>query len=133
MSKKSENTKTQQKAQSQTKHDFWIWILIVALLVIAIGANFYFREIVWSLRLVGWIIVAAIEIALFALTTSGKKFWKFAKESRLELRKVVWPNRQQTIRTTAIIAGLVLVAALLMWGVDSILLWLIGLLTGQRG
>ncbi len=56
--------------------------------------------------------------------------WKFAKQARIEMRKVVWPTRQDTVRATAIIALLVLVTALILWGMDSVLLWFIGLLTG---
>jgi len=99
-------------------------------MVAAMGANYYFSNIVWALRLGGWIILLGIEVFLVMLTNKGKQIWKFAKESRIEMRKVVWPTRQETIRTTLIVIALVLLIALIIWGIDAILFWLIGLLTG---
>jgi preprotein translocase subunit SecE len=124
---------TKAKAQAKPKADIFLWTLIVVLICAAIGVDYYFSEIAWSLRLAGWIILACILVFIILQTTLGRQIWKFAKESRIELRKVVWPTRQVTIRTTAIVGGLVVLTAIIMWGLDSILLWLIGLLTGQRG
>ena len=62
---------------------------------------------------------------------SGQKVWVFAKQSRMELRKVVWPTRQETIQTTMIVVAMVVVMALVLWGVDSILTWAITWLTGS--
>ena len=47
----------------------------------------------------------------------------------MELRKVVWPTRDETVKTTAVVAALVFVAAIVLWAMDSILLWVIKLLT----
>jgi preprotein translocase subunit SecE len=124
---------TKAKAQAKPKSDIFLWTLVIILICAAFGVDYYFSEIVWSLRLAGWIILACILVFIILQTALGKKIWKFAKESRIELRKVVWPARQVTIRTTAIVGGLVVLTAIIMWGLDSILLWLIGLLTGQRG
>jgi preprotein translocase subunit SecE len=113
--------------------DKFFWILIIVLVCIALGVDYYFSEIAWSLRLAGWIVLACILLVIVSQTRQGKKVWQFAKEARIELRKVVWPSRQITLRTTAIVACLVVITALIMWGVDSILLFIIGWLTGQRG
>jgi preprotein translocase subunit SecE len=50
----------------------------------------------------------------------------------MEMRKVVWPTREETMQTTLVVAGMVIILALLLWGMDSLLVWLIGWLTGQR-
>lgn len=115
---------------TKTKTDKFLWITVLVLIVAAIGIDYYFKEIPWALRLAGWVVVACIIVFLVMMTVTGKKIWKFAKEARTEMRKVVWPTRQETIRTTAIVASLVLLVALIMWGADAILFWLIGLLTG---
>ena len=51
----------------------------------------------------------------------------------VELRKVVWPTRQETIQTTLIVVAMVVVAALILWGLDKVFFWLVAWLTGQRG
>lgn len=118
---------------SRAKVDLFLWVLVIVLVCAALGADYYFKEIVWSLRLAGWIILTCVLVFIMSQTRKGKQVWQFAKESRVEMRKIVWPKRAETIRTTAIVSCLVLLTALIMWGADSILLWLIGLLTGQRG
>ena len=57
----------------------------------------------------------------------------FAKESKIELRKVVWPTSQETIQQTIIVVAVVVLTALFLWGIDSILLWGVRFFTGQRG
>jgi preprotein translocase subunit SecE len=86
-----------------------------------------------SLRVIGWIVLVIILLGIARFTSQGLRAWNFTKESRGELRKVVWPSRQETMQTTMLVLALVIALALIIWGLDSILLWLIGLLTGQRG
>jgi preprotein translocase subunit SecE len=52
------------------------------------------------------------------------------KEARGEIRKVVWPTRQETTQTTLIVVVVVLVMALLLWGLDSLLGWLVSMVVG---
>jgi preprotein translocase subunit SecE len=61
----------------------------------------------------------------------GRGIWRFAADSRTEVRKVVWPTRQETLQTLLIIAIAVLITALFLWAVDSILFWAVRLATGQ--
>ncbi|MFO6237257.1 preprotein translocase subunit SecE, partial [Pseudomonas aeruginosa] len=50
--------------------------------------------------------------------------------ARVEIRKVVWPSRQETTQTTLIVVAVVLVMALLLWGLDSLLGWLVSMIVG---
>lgn len=110
--------------------DIALWMLIIILITGGIVANYYFANIAGALRLAGWIILACVLIGLFYLTIDGKRLFKFANEAKVELYKVVWPNRQETVQTTMIIAGLVIFMSLILWGLDSLLLsavnWLLG-------
>lgn len=124
----NEKTKVQ---PVKAKADTFLWIVIGIFIIAAIVTDRYFNEVVWSLRLVGWIVLSCILIFLIAQTEKGLRFWKFIKEARMEMRKVVWPTRPETTRTTLLVAAMVVIAALIMWGVDSILLVIIGWLTGQ--
>ena len=104
------------------KLDTLLWMLIFALIAAGVFANYYFGELAWALRFTGWIILICVLFGLSAITAVGKKTWCFAKSARMELLKVVWPKREETIKITMVIAALVLVMSIMLWGMDSILL-----------
>lgn len=108
------------------------WIVIVVILAAAIVANNLFGDISVLIRAVGFVVAVAIALALAAQTDKGRTFLVFAKEARTEVRKVVWPNRQEATHTTLIIAAATVLMALLLWGLDTFLMWGVGLLTGLR-
>ncbi len=109
------------------------WLVAIALLGGGLFANSYYAAEPLSLRLIGWLFVAAIIVAVVLSTSTGARFSNFVKESHIEVRKVVWPSRQETVQTTLIVVAMVFVSSLLLWGIDSVLLWMVGVLTGQRG
>lgn len=119
--------------QVQTKLDWLKWLAIAVLTVVSLAANYYYAQQPWPLRLIAGLVVIAIVIGIALQTQQGIQALSFARESRMELRKVVWPTRQETVQTTMIIAVMVVILALVLWGLDGILVSLIGWLTGQRG
>jgi preprotein translocase subunit SecE len=83
-----------------------------------------------------WIIVlAAFAAGTFVSLQSfqGKNFWAFVQSSRIELRKVVWPNRQETWQVTLVVIVMVIVLGLFFWGLDTLLSFLTRWLTGHGG
>jgi preprotein translocase subunit SecE len=121
------------ETQDQPKLDWFKWLIVILLIIAGIVANYYYNSQPWPLRLLGWIFLLGIVTAIAWQTKLGRQAVDFARESRMELRKVFWPNRQETIQTTVFVAIMVVVLALVLWGIDTILMWLIGWLTGQRG
>ena len=119
------------KNTSQQKSDQLVWALVVGLVIAGIGANYYFSEIAWALRLTGWIVLVCGLLGLVAATIQGKKMWTFAKSARMELLKVVWPQREEVVKITVVIAALVFAASIVLWGIDSVLLWAVSWLTGK--
>lgn len=114
----------------EEKFDGLKWALILVLIGGGIWANFHFEEqVAWALRLAGGIVVFLAAFAVFLSTEKGAEFWGFAKESRMELRKVVWPTRPETIQSTVVVAVMVVVMSLLLWGVDSVLMWIVSFFT----
>jgi preprotein translocase subunit SecE len=109
------------------------WIAIIVLLIAAIVANSHFANQPVALRLAGWVVLLAILALLAFQTEQGRKVWLFLQDARMELRKVIWPTRQETTQTTLIIIAMVGITALFLWGADTLLLWLVSFLTGQRG
>ena len=63
-------------------------------------------------------------------TAKGQSFFNLVKEARIEIRKVVWPTRQETTQTTLMVVAVVLVMALLLWGLDSLLGWIVSSIVG---
>jgi preprotein translocase subunit SecE len=115
------------------RYDWLKWFVVITLIITGIIANSYYNNQPWPLRLFGWIVLFGIIIAVTLQTQLGKQALNFVRESRMELRKVYWPTRQETIQTTLFVVAMVVVLALILWGVDSILMLVIGWLTGQRG
>ena len=50
--------------------------------------------------------------------STGSKAAKFFREMRSELKKVVWPTKEQVLKNTLIVAGCVLVVGLFIWLFD---------------
>jgi len=75
----------------------------------------------------------ALGVAVFAWSQYGRDFWQFVQESRVELRKVVWPTRQETGMTTLVVFVFVVVMGLFFWLLDLVLAWATRALTGQGG
>jgi len=112
--------------------DFLKWGLVLILLAGAVAGNYIFGEESVLYRALG--VVAAIIIAgLVAMqTVKGRSAVVFAKESKTEIRKVVWPTRQEAIQTTAIVLVATLIMSIIMWGLDSVLFWVVGFITGLK-
>ncbi len=121
------------QTEPTSKIDLLKWLVIAGLIAAGIWANFHFSAIAWPLRLIGWILLVCVLIAITLQTLKGQMAWSFAKAARHELRKVVWPTRQETVQMTMLVVALVIVMAMFMWGIDSVLLWAVGILTKQGG
>jgi preprotein translocase subunit SecE len=109
------------------------WSLIFIILATAVGANFYFADRSLLIRIIGLLIVIVASAVLALRTTSGQKMWTLWLESVQEVKKVVWPTRQETIQTTLAVLAMVLVMGILLWTADFLLLRTVGWLTGRWG
>jgi preprotein translocase subunit SecE len=116
-----------------SKTDRLKWALIFLLILAGIVANYYFSQIAWGIRAAVGIILLLVVVAIALWTKQGQKAWDFIKAARGELRKVVWPTRQETIQTTLVVVGMVVITALVLWGLDTLFFWMVSLVTGQRG
>ncbi|MDC8829913.1 preprotein translocase subunit SecE [Alteromonas gilva] len=122
MSEKTENP--------SNSMDMLKWLIVFALLAGVITANYMYGEVSVLYRALGAVVAVAIAGFIAATTTKGSTFLTFAKDSRMEVRKVVWPSRQELNQTTLIVIVATIIAALLLWGIDGILVWVVGLITG---
>jgi preprotein translocase subunit SecE len=107
--------------------------LVIAILLVFAGvAGFYLlaNQAAWLrwLAVVAGIVLGAVVIAF---SRYGTELKQFIAAARVELRKIVWPNRQETGMTTLVVLGFVLIAGLFFWGLDVVLAWATQALTRQ--
>lgn len=121
------------ESQDDTKLDWLKWLIACALILAGLVVNHYYIETSMPIRTFGWLFLLVAAGFVASKTQKGRWVVEFFRESRVELRKVVWPTREETTQTTLVVAAMVVVLAIVLWGVDSILIWVIGWLTGQRG
>lgn len=105
------------------------WLVVFAILATLVGVNNYF-ELSALPRAVALFVAIPLAGFIAAQTTKGREFLVFAKEAKLEVRKVVWPTRQETNQTTMIIGVVTLIMGLLLWLLDAGLLKIVSFLTG---
>ncbi|MBH3338244.1 preprotein translocase subunit SecE [Pseudomonas mendocina] len=119
------------KAEAQdSRFDLVKWLVVAALVVVGVVGNQYFSAEPVLYRVLGLVVLGAAAAFVAFQTARGQAFAVLLKEARVEIRKVVWPTRQETTQTTLIVVAVVLVMALLLWGLDSLLGWLISLIVG---
>jgi preprotein translocase subunit SecE len=107
-------------------------LAIAIVLVIAGIAGFYLLgdRSIW-LRWAAVVAGLVLGSVVIAFSQYGTELWQFVALARVELRKIVWPNRQETGMTTLVVLGFVLVAGLFFWGLDVVLAWATQALTKQ--
>ncbi len=102
--------------------------LVGAIVVLLAGvAGFYYFatwngeavSVLW--RVIGLLLAVAASISIASTTLLGKNLLAFLKDSRLEVRKMVWPTRAETMQTTLMVMVIVLILAIFLWMVDSLL------------
>ncbi len=114
----------------ETRFDVLKWVVVVVLVAVGVVGNQYFSAEPILYRVLALLALAAVAAAVALQTVKGQAFFVLAKEARAEIRKVVWPTRQETTQTTLIVVAVVLVMALLLWGLDTLLGWLVSLIVG---
>ena len=120
---------TTQPEASQGRLDTLKWLAVAIIVLGAIWANQQFAAQPLPLRVGGVVIALAIAAALALWTAKGQAALAFAKEARLEAKKVIWPTAPETRRTTLIIFAVVFIVGLALWGFDAIIVRLVALIT----
>ncbi len=125
------NSKTVPARQAASSADIAKFVVAGALVVAGVFAFYWFQG-EWA----NWMRVAAVlgglvlGAVVFMTSTKGPQLREFFSETRFELRKVVWPTRQETMRTTWVVMVVVVVVSLILGGFDlviqQIMKWLLG-------
>jgi preprotein translocase subunit SecE len=109
--------------------------LAVAILIAIAGIVGYY----WFAAQPSWIRWASVGAGLVlgalvvAFSYYGAAFRQFMELARIELRKIVWPTRQETGITTLVVFVFVIAFGVFFWLLDLLLAWATKTLTGQGG
>ena len=109
--------------------------LAVAVLIVIAGVAGYYvlaDQASW-LRWLAVVVSLLLASAVAVFSRYGVEFRHFVELARIELRKVVWPTRDETLKTTGVVLFFVAVAGLFFWLLDLVLAWATKTLTGQGG
>ena len=123
---------TQAEAQTPV-FDIVKHVISVLLVITGVGAFYYFSEFPLLYRVIGLLVTAMFVLVLLFTTVLGRDLWAFFQESKQEVRKVVWPTRDETTRTTMLVFAMVLTVGFILWLLDMLLFWGVSHLTGQGG
>jgi len=109
--------------------------LALAIVVVLAGlvAYYYFIDASVLLRALGVIVALGVAVGVAFTSLQGRLLWKFIQGARVELNKVVWPTRDETIQTTLVVLVVALFGGVFFWLLDLFLLWVTTRITGQGG
>lgn len=125
------NSKVVHSKSTASAGDLAKYALAIALVVAGVFA-FYWFENQWAVAVRGLAVAAGLVLGalVFLATAKGREVREFLGESRFELRKVVWPSRQQAMRTTWVVIAVVIAVSLILAGFDFVIQiivkWLLG-------
>ncbi len=120
-------------ASAPSAKDTALLVAAIVALLAGIVAYYWFDDRALSLRIGMVVAGVALGLGLTWLSWYGRQFWQFALGARIELRKVVWPSRDETIKTTYVVFGFAIVMGLFFWALDWLLTWITRAMTGQPG
>ena len=106
-------------------------VLAAAILVGSIFAYYYYADESVLLRAVGIFVAFVVAVWIGFQSAQGRTLWRFIQAARVELRKVVWPTREETMQTTIVVLVFAMIMGVFFWLLDLSLLWFTSLVTGQ--
>jgi preprotein translocase subunit SecE len=123
------------KAETQEagKLDTLKLIVAIVLLIASVGQFYYFEGESLLYRVLGLLAIMGVAAGVVYTTRLGQTIWAFARDARTEVRKVVWPTRQETMQTTLMVVVMVILVGIMLWLMDMFLRWAVLMLTGQGG
>ncbi|MCG6938529.1 MAG: preprotein translocase subunit SecE [Gammaproteobacteria bacterium] len=112
------------------KFDTFKLLLAIAVLILGVVGFYYYEAESQLYRVLGIVFATGVAVAISSTTMQGRNLIGFARESRMEVRKVVWPTRQETVQTTFMVILAVIIIGIFLWLIDMLLAQAIQLITG---
>jgi preprotein translocase subunit SecE len=108
-------------------------VAAVAIALVGFVAYYYFGDASVALRSLGVLVAVGIAVFVALQSAQGQTLWRFIQAARVELRRVVWPTREETIQTTIAVLVFALIMGVFFWLLDLGLLYATSKITGQGG
>ena len=121
------------KVDIQKRRDLFLIWSAVLLLLVGVGGNYYFAAQSALLRVIVLLAIVLSATFMFFRTAVGQKFLMYWQESLVELRKVVWPTKKETIHSTLGVLVMVLIMGMFLWSVDAVLVRMVAWLLRYNG
>ena len=107
-------------------------LLSLTLLLAGIVMFYYFIDIRLFYRVLGLLFILIVSSLILYQTSFGKTVYGYVIDSKIELKKVTWPTKQETTQTALGVIVIVVIIGILLWLLDMLLSWSIGTLYGVR-
>ena len=114
----------------ETKSNKSYLMLSIGVLITGMILFYYFSDVRLFYRVVGIISVVIFSAFIAYQSDFGKLVYSYVTDSKVELKKVTWPSKQETTQTTLGVIFVVIVVGILLWLFDMLLGWAIGTLYG---
>lgn len=105
--------------------------LSLVFVVAGIAAFYYFSDFQLLYRVLFLVFVIGVAAAVCFTTAKGRGLWGFMLESKQEFKRIVWPTKDEAVRTTLMVFLMVFIVGLILWLLDMFLFWGIQLLMNQ--
>ena len=106
-------------------------VAAAGVLVGGLVAYYYYADVAVVLRAIGVLVAFGLAVLILLQSAQGKALLHFVNASRVELRKVVWPTREETVQTTGIVLLFAAIMGTFFWLLDLFLLWVTSFVTGN--
>jgi preprotein translocase subunit SecE len=114
----------------ETKSSKSYLILSIGVLITGMILFYYYSDVRLFYRVVGMISVVIFSAFIAYQSDFGKLVYTYITDSKVEIKKVTWPTKQETTQTTLGVIFVVIVVGILLWLFDMLLGWAIGTLYG---
>jgi len=114
----------------QYRLDWLKWLVVIVVIGGGIYGNWYYSAESVLYRALALIALLILALLVAAQTAKGAAVIELARGSRTEWRKVVWPTKQERNQTALMVVVVILIMAVILWGIDSLLSWLASLIMG---
>jgi preprotein translocase subunit SecE len=109
------NSKTETQ---QGSIDIFKFLLALVVLTISLVGFYYYSEAPKILRVLGVLAGIIVSLVIVSQTLKGRQAIDFVRDAQVEVRKIVWPTRQETSQTTLFVIIVVIIFAILLWVLD---------------
>lgn len=106
------------------------WLIAIAILAAGMFGFYYYEQYPILYRVLALVAIVIAALLIIAQTQVGQVAWGYITDSRIEMRKVVWPTKVETWQTTLLIMVFTLLVAVFFWGFDKLIGWGLGKVLG---